>query len=81
VETPDVHWEDVGGLSSLKERLIEAVEWPLKYARLFEQAKVKPPKGILLSGPPGCGQDPAGQGHRRRESGQFHIGQGTGVAF
>ncbi len=35
---------------------MEAVEWPLRYAPLFDQAGVRPPKGILLSGPPGCGK-------------------------
>ena len=56
VEVPDVRWEDVGGLKTVKERLKEAVEWPLKYAHLFKKAGIKPPKGILLSGPPGCGK-------------------------
>jgi len=56
VEVPDVHWEDIGGLTSTKTRLMEAVEWPLKYPHLFEKAGIKPPKGILLSGPPGCGK-------------------------
>ena len=56
VEVPDVGWQDVGGLSHVKARLVEAVEWPLKYASLFEKAAVKPPKGILLTGPPGCGK-------------------------
>jgi transitional endoplasmic reticulum ATPase len=56
VESPNIHWNDVGGMSSLKERLIEAVEWPLKYPHLFEKAGVTPPKGILLAGPPGCGK-------------------------
>jgi transitional endoplasmic reticulum ATPase len=56
VEVPNVRWQDVGGLRALKERLLEAVEWPLKYPHLFVQAGVKPPKGILLSGPPGCGK-------------------------
>ena len=56
VESPNVHWEDVGGLAPLKERLIEAVEWPLKYPQFFEKAGVTPPKGILLVGPPGCGK-------------------------
>lgn len=56
VETPDIHWEDVGGLASVKQELIEAVEWPLKHAALFARAGVKPPKGILLCGPPGCGK-------------------------
>jgi transitional endoplasmic reticulum ATPase len=56
VEVPNVRWSDVGGLARLKERLVEAVEWPLRYAPLFEQAGVRPPKGILLHGPPGCGK-------------------------
>jgi transitional endoplasmic reticulum ATPase len=56
VEVPDVRWEDVGGLLAVKERLKEAVEWPLKFAHLFKQAGIKPPKGILLTGPPGCGK-------------------------
>jgi transitional endoplasmic reticulum ATPase len=56
VEVPNVRWSDVGGLAGLKQRLIEAVEWPLRYAPLFAQAGVRPPKGILLSGPPGCGK-------------------------
>ena len=56
VEVPDVRWDDVGGLDAVKQQLIEAVEWPLKHADLFAQAGVKPPKGILLSGPPGCGK-------------------------
>jgi transitional endoplasmic reticulum ATPase len=56
VEVPDVEWRDVGGLAEVRTRLEEAVEWPLKYANLFERAAVKPSKGILLTGPPGCGK-------------------------
>ena len=56
VEIPDVNWEDVGGLESIKARLVEAVEWPLKYPHLFEKAGTRAPKGILISGPPGCGK-------------------------
>ena len=56
VEVPDVRWEDVGGLAQVKQRLIEAVEWPLQYAELFTEAGIRPPKGILLTGPPGCGK-------------------------
>jgi transitional endoplasmic reticulum ATPase len=51
-----VSWHDVGGLEEMKKRLIEAVEWPLKYTAVFAQAKVRPPKGMLLTGPPGCGK-------------------------
>jgi transitional endoplasmic reticulum ATPase len=56
VEIPNVGWEDVGGLDEVKQKLVEAVEWPLKYPHLFQQAQVKPPKGILLTGPPGTGK-------------------------
>lgn len=56
VEVPNVRWADVGGLAGLKQRLIEAVEWPLHHPDLFALAGVHPPKGILLTGPPGCGK-------------------------
>jgi len=56
IEVPDVRWQDVGGLAEVKKALVEAVEWPLRYPALWEKAGVKPPKGLLLSGPPGCGK-------------------------
>jgi transitional endoplasmic reticulum ATPase len=56
VETPNVTWENIGGLHELKQELIEAIEWPLKYADIFKQAGAKPPKGIVLCGPPGTGK-------------------------
>lgn len=56
VEVPDVKWEDIGGLSSIKQELEEAVEWPLKYQGLFTHADAIPPKGLLLYGPPGTGK-------------------------
>jgi transitional endoplasmic reticulum ATPase len=56
VEIPDVKWEDVGGLSDVKQELMEAVEWPLKYQGVFAYADAVPPKGILLYGPPGTGK-------------------------
>jgi transitional endoplasmic reticulum ATPase len=52
VEIPNVTWNDVGGLYTVKEELLEAVEWPLKFKRLFGRARIKPPKGIFLYGPP-----------------------------
>lgn len=56
VETPNVTWNDVGGLGEIKQELREAIEWPLKYQDLFEKAGAKPPRGILLCGPPGSGK-------------------------
>ena len=56
IERPSVHWDEIGGLEGAKQELREAVEWPLKYAKLFTQAGAKPPKGVLLYGPPGTGK-------------------------
>jgi transitional endoplasmic reticulum ATPase len=56
VEVPNVMWEDIGGLSSIKQELQEAVEWPLKYQGVFAHVDATPPKGILLYGPPGTGK-------------------------
>ena len=56
VETPNVKWTDIGDLEEVKQELREAVEWPLKYSEVFDYAKTKPPKGILLCGPPGTGK-------------------------
>jgi len=56
VEVPNVTWQDVGGLEEIKARLQEAVEWPLQYRALFEYARLRAPKGILLHGAPGCGK-------------------------
>jgi transitional endoplasmic reticulum ATPase len=56
VEVPHVTWSDVGGLDGIKQELREAIEWPLKYSQIFEQAGTHPPKGILLYGKPGTGK-------------------------
>ena len=55
-ETPDVTWDDIGGLEEAKAALIEAVEWPLRYGALFDRFGATPPKGILLDGAPGTGK-------------------------
>ncbi len=56
VEVPNVRWEDIGGLEGVKEALKEALVWPLRYTELFIQSNVRPPRGLLLAGPPGCGK-------------------------
>jgi len=56
VEVPDISWDDIGGLESIKQEMQEAVEWPLKYQGIFTFADAMPPKGILLYGPPGTGK-------------------------
>ncbi|MBN1784864.1 MAG: CDC48 family AAA ATPase [Candidatus Bathyarchaeota archaeon] len=56
IEVPTVRWTEVGGLAEVKEDLKEAVEWPLKNPNVFTRMGIRPPKGIMLYGPPGCGK-------------------------
>jgi len=56
VELPDVTWDDVGGLSRVKEEFREMWEWPVKHTDLYRQARLRPPKGVLFEGPPGTGK-------------------------
>ncbi len=56
IEVPSVNWADVGGLTDVKQELQEAVEWPIKKPEVFTRVGIRPPKGILLFGPPGCGK-------------------------
>lgn len=54
LETPKVYWNDIGGQEDVKARLRESVEWPLLHPETFKRLGVRPPRGILLYGPPGC---------------------------
>ncbi len=56
VEIPSVHWDDIGGHSLVKQKLIESVEWPIKMPEAYTRMGVKAPSGVLLYGPPGCGK-------------------------
>ncbi len=56
IESPNVRWDDIGGLDEAKQSLRESVEWPLKYADVFQYMDAKPSKGVLLFGPPGTGK-------------------------
>jgi transitional endoplasmic reticulum ATPase len=56
VEVPNVRWDEVGGLDSVKTALREAIAWPLSQPALFERIGLRPPRGILLYGPPGNGK-------------------------
>ena len=55
-EVPDISYRDIGGLSSQIEAIQDAVELPFLHADLFVEHELRPPKGILLYGPPGCGK-------------------------
>jgi transitional endoplasmic reticulum ATPase len=56
LESPDVNWQDIGGLEGVKRELQEAIEWPLKYPGLYAKLGHTVPKGILLHGPSGTGK-------------------------
>ena len=56
IENPEVQWDDIGGLLDVKRELQEAVEWPMKYPKLYEELGHKMPRGILLHGPSGTGK-------------------------
>ncbi|MBI4714853.1 MAG: proteasome ATPase [Nitrospirae bacterium] len=55
-EVPDVSYADIGGLKNQIETIMDAVELPFVYPELFKEYKLRPPKGVLLYGPPGCGK-------------------------
>ncbi|PBK95802.1 AAA-domain-containing protein [Armillaria gallica] len=54
VEAPPVRYADIGGQAFVIKKLQESVEWPLRHPEAFQRLGVKPPKGVLLYGPPGC---------------------------
>jgi proteasome-associated ATPase len=55
-EVPDIDYGDIGGLARQIEQIRDAVELPFLHADLFREYELRPPKGILLYGPPGCGK-------------------------
>ncbi|KAG6375937.1 P-loop containing nucleoside triphosphate hydrolase protein [Boletus reticuloceps] len=54
LDTPPVRYSDIGGQAAVIQKLREVVEWPLLHPEAFERLGVRPPKGLLLYGPPGC---------------------------
>jgi proteasome-associated ATPase len=55
-EVPDISYHDIGGLAGQIEQIRDAIELPYLHADLFKEHRLKPPKGVLLYGPPGCGK-------------------------
>lgn len=49
-----VRWSDIGGQEKLKQQLIQAIVWPLQHTDRFKRLGIKPPRGVLMYGPPGC---------------------------
>ncbi|SDU71846.1 proteasome ATPase [Jiangella alkaliphila] len=55
-EVPDIDYSDIGGLTRQIDQIRDAVELPFLHAELFREHELRPPKGVLLYGPPGCGK-------------------------
>lgn len=53
-DIPKIYWSEIGGQHELKQKLQQAVVWPIKYADSFKRLNIKPPRGLLMYGPPGC---------------------------
>lgn len=54
IESPNVKWSDIGGQKDVILQLKQAIEWPLTHPQTFTRLGIKPPRGILMFGPPGC---------------------------
>jgi proteasome-associated ATPase len=55
-EVPDISYSEIGGLTGQIEQIRDAIELPYLHAELFREHQLRPPKGVLLYGPPGCGK-------------------------
>jgi len=76
IEIPNVKWTDIGGLDNVKQELIEAVEWPLKFKSDFKRMGVKPPKGVLIYGAPGTGKTMLAKAVANESSANFILVKG-----
>ncbi|MHA1331082.1 MAG: AAA family ATPase, partial [Candidatus Hodarchaeales archaeon] len=56
IEIPNVKWDEIGGMQSIKQELIEIVEWPIKEKDKFQKLGISPPRALLLFGAPGTGK-------------------------
>ncbi len=79
-EVPDIDYSDIGGLAVQIESIRDAVELPFLHADLFREHKLRPPKGILLYGPPGCGKTLIAKAVANSLSKQIAKARGEGEA-
>ncbi len=79
VEKPDIGWDDIGGLDEIKQELKESVEWPLKNPNAFKRLGIRPPRGILVYGPPGCGKTLLAKAVAKESDANFILVKGPEV--
>lgn len=75
-----ISWSDIGGLEEAKRQMREAIEGPKKNEKLYAKYKKKPIKGVLLSGPPGCGKTMLGKAAATAYA-AVHGAMGAGAFF
>lgn len=62
---PKASYADLGGIEGILQEIHELIEYPLTHPEIYQHLGIQPPRGVLLHGPPGCGQKQEGQGRRR----------------
>jgi len=78
-ETPDVAYEDIGGLDRELEQVREMIELPMRHPELFQRLGIEPPKGVLLHGPPGTGKTLIAKAVANEIDASFHTISGPEI--
>ena len=77
--TPDISYEDIGGLDSELEQVREMIELPMRHPELFKRLGIEPPKGVLLHGPPGTGKTLIAKSVANEIDASFHTVSGPEI--